>query len=350
LAPPTLQAWSKTKANTKNWEELLTPTREQKFWMYRNMLVSRFHEEVIEQIYLEGKKPVFNMANGPIPGEMHLSNGQEPCAVGVCAHLKPADVVTSTHRPHHVAIAKGVNLNKMVAEIFGKKTGLSGGRGGHMHIFDADVNFACSGIIGQGMGPAVGAALSRKMQGKEGVAVAFIGEGAVNQGAFHEAMNLAAVWKLPFICIIEDNQWGISVAKSESTAVPDNSVRAQAYGIPGYQVRDNDTYEICRVAGEAIERARNGGGPSLIEIETYRLAGHFMGDAEGYRPAGELDGLRAKDPINVMRARLGSEEGLTDEQDEQIKAECRKLVDDAVQFARDSEYPAAEEAMEKVFV
>lgn len=328
----------------------MTPTREQKFWMYRNMLVSRFLEETIEQIYMEGKKPVFNMANGPIPGEMHLSNGQEPCAVGVCAHLQPSDVVTATHRPHHIAVAKGVDLNKMTAEIFGKASGLSGGRGGHMHIFDPDVNFCCSGIIGQGMGPAVGAALSRKMQGKEGVGVAFIGEGAVNQGAFHEALNLAAVWKLPFITVIEDNQWGISVAKSESTAVPDNSVRAQAYGIPGYQVRQNDTYEIFKVAGEAIERARKGGGPSLIEIETYRLAGHFMGDAEGYRPAGELDGLRAKDPINVMRARLGSEEGLSDEDNEKLIAECREKVDAAVKFARESEYAPPEEALEKVFV
>ncbi len=314
------------------------------------MLVSRFFEETIEQIYLEGKTPVFNMADGPIPGEMHLSNGQEPCAVGVCAHLKPFDIVTATHRPHHQAIAKGVDLKKMAAEIFGKKTGLSGGRGGHMHIFDPAVNFACSGIIGQGMGPAVGAALSRKMQGKEGVAVAYIGEGAANQGAFHEALNLAAVWKLPFITVIEDNQWGISVAKTASTAVKDNSVRAQAYGIPGYQVRDNDTYEIFRVAGEAIERARRGEGPALIEIETSRLAGHFMGDAEGYRPAGEKDALKAKDCIPAMRARLGSEEGLTDEQNNEIVAQARAKVDEAIAFARDSEYAAPEEAMEKVFV
>lgn len=328
----------------------MTPTREQKLWMYEKMVVSRFLEEAIEQVYLEGKKPVFNMANGPIPGEMHLSNGQEPCAVGVCAHLQPTDIVTHTHRPHHVAVAKGVNLNKMVAEIFGKKTGLSGGRGGHMHIFDADVNFSCSGIIGQGLGPAVGAALSRKMQGKDGVAIAYIGEGAANQGAFHEALNLAAVWKLPFITIIEDNQWGISVAKAESTAVPDNSVRAAAYGMPGYSVKNNDTYEIFRVAGEAIARARRGEGPALIEIETSRLAGHFMGDAEGYRPAGELDSLRAKDPIPAMRARLMSEEGITEQQDAEIVAACRKQVDDAMAFGRESEYPAGEEALEKVFV
>ena len=151
----------------------MLPTPEQKKWMYEYMMISRFFEEAMERIYMEGKTPVFNMAEGPIPGEMHLSNGQEPVAVGVCAHLRPGDVVTATHRPHHQAIAKGVDLKKMAAEIFGKKTGLSGGRGGHMHIFDADVNFACSGIIAQGLGPACGAALSKKMQGKDEVAVAF---------------------------------------------------------------------------------------------------------------------------------------------------------------------------------
>ena len=328
---------------------IVQPTRDQKVWMYENMLVSRFLEETIEQIYLEGKKPVFNMANGPIPGEMHLSNGQEPCAVGVCAHLKPEDVVTGTHRPHHIAVAKGVDLRKMVAEIFGKKTGLSGGRGGHMHLFDANVNFACSGIIGQGMGPAVGAALSRKMQKKPGVAVAYIGEGAVNQGAFHEAMNLAAVWKLPFICIIEDNQWGISVSKAQSTAVPDNSIRAQAYGVPGYLVKNNDPYEVFRVAGECIARARRGEGPSLIEVETSRIAGHFMGDAEGYRPKGERDGLRARDPIPAMKARMMAEDGMTQEENDAIVARARAKVDDAIAFGRSSPYPEPEEAMEKVF-
>jgi pyruvate dehydrogenase E1 component alpha subunit len=134
--------------------------------MFEKMVVSRRLEERLAEIYMEGKKPVFNMASGPIPGEMHLSNGQEPCAVGVCVHLKPTDVVTATHRPHHIAVAKGVDLKRMVAEIFGKATGLSGGRGGHMHLFDANVSFSCSGIIAQGMGPAVGAALSRKMQKK----------------------------------------------------------------------------------------------------------------------------------------------------------------------------------------
>ncbi len=228
----------------------MKPTKQQKHWMYETMVTSRRFEEEIEKIYLEGKTPAFNMADGPIPGEMHLSNGQEPVAVGVRAHLHADDIVTATHRPHHQAIAKGVNLNAMAAEIFGKATGLSGGRGGHMHLFDPKVNFACSGIIAQGCGPACGAALSRKLQGKPGVAVAFLGDGATNQGAFHEAMNLAALWSLPVIFVVEDNGWGISVSKQQSTAVPRNDARAAAYGMPGHYVEGNDPYAIYAVAGK----------------------------------------------------------------------------------------------------
>lgn len=324
-------------------------TLKQKLWMYEHMLISRYFEETIEQIYLEEKTPAFDMAAGPIPGEMHLSNGQEPCAVGVCAHLEAGDAVTATHRPHHIAIAKGVDLKKMTAEIFGRRTGLSGGRGGHMHLFDPNVNFACSGIIAEGMGPAVGVALSRKMQKKEGVGVSFVGEGAANQGAFHETLNLAALWKLPAVFVIEDNAWGISVAKSKATSVERNDVRAQSYGIPGYYIPGNDPMAIFDVAGEAIARARDGGGPSLIEIETYRLAGHFMGDAEGYRPPGEKDSLIAKDPIPAFCGRMKSEMELSDAEDEEIKARARKVVDEAIAFARESDDPNPEEALEKVF-
>lgn len=327
----------------------MKPNREQQLWMYEHMLVSRYFEESIETIYMEGKSPAFNMANGPIPGEMHLSNGQEPCAVGVCAHLTASDIVTSTHRPHHEAIAKGVNLDRMAAEIFGKKTGLSGGRGGHMHIFDASVNFSCSGIIAQGMGPAVGAALSRKMQKKEGVAVAFLGEGAANQGAFHETLNLAAVWKLPVIFVVEDNAWGISVAKSDSTAIDRNDKRAAAYGMPGHFIPGNDPLAIFDIAGDAITRARRGEGPTLIEIETYRLAGHFMGDAEGYRPDGEKEALLAKDPIPMFRQHLIDHENWTEADDTTLSTQAHARVDAAIQFARDSEYPAPEEAMDNVF-
>ena len=326
----------------------MTVPDEIKLWMYQTMFLSRRFEETIEKIYLEGKTPAFNMANGPIPGEMHLSNGQEPVAVGVCAHLNAEDVVTATHRPHHQAIAKGVDLKRMAAEIFGKSTGLSGGRGGHMHLFDPAVNFACSGIIAQGMGPACGAALSRKMQNKPGVAVSFIGEGAVNQGAFHESLNLAAVWGLPVIFVVEDNTWGISVSKQDSTAVARNDVRAAAYDIPGYYVENNDPIAIYDIAGEAIARARAGGGPSLIEIETFRLAGHFMGDAEAYRPEGEKESLRLRDPIPAFRALL-QKEGVTSAQLDSLEVAADAEVAAAITFAQDSDYAPVEDALTHVF-
>ena len=328
----------------------LTPTAEQRRWMYRNMVLSRYLEERIEEIYMEGKSPVFNMAKGPIPGEMHLSNGQEPCAVGVCVHLDAEDVVVATHRPHHIAVAKGVDLDAMVAEIFGKGTGLSGGRGGHMHLFDANVNFSCSGIIGESLGPAVGAALSRKMQGKPGVAVAYMGEGAANQGAFHEALNLAAVWQLPVVFIIEDNAWGISVAKQASTAVPRNDVRASAYGMPGHHVSDNDVEGVFAAAGEAIARARDGQGPTLIEIETSRLAGHFMGDSEDYRPEGEKAGLQSQDPIPRYRKMLLDDGVLDETSDRSLVEEAHERVEAAIRFARESDFLPAEAALETVFI
>lgn len=327
----------------------MAPTPEQRRWMYETMLLSRTFEEAINVAYFEGKQPVFDMADGPIPGEMHLSDGQEPCAVGVCAHLRPDDAVTATHRPHHVAIAKGVRLDALAAEIFGKQTGLSGGRGGHMHLFDATVNFCCSGIIAEGMGPAVGAALARRLQGGDAVAVSFIGEGAANQGAFHEALNLAAVWAAPVVFVVEDNAWGISVPKAASTAVPSNAVRAQGYGIPGVRVEGNDPLAVFDAAGEAVARARGGGGPTLLEIETWRLAGHFIGDAEGYRPAGEVDGLKARDPIPALRRRLLDDGTLTATADEEIVARVKARVEGAIAFARRAPLPDPAEAFEKVF-
>lgn len=319
-------------------------------WMYETMIKSRFYEEKTAVTYMEGKQPLFNMANGPIPGEMHLSNGQEPVAVGVCAHLSEIDAVTATHRPHHIAIAKGVNLQAMTDEIFGKKTGLSGGRGGHMHLFDPAVNFVCSGIIAEGMGPAVGAALYHKLKKTGGIAVAFIGEGAVNQGAFHETMNLAAVWKLPFICIIEDNSWGISVSKEQSTAVPRNDVRAAAYGIPGEYVQGNDPIMIHEAAGRAVKRARAGEGPSLIEVETYRLAGHFIGDAEGYRAADEMQKNRDNDPIPKFKKYLIEQNILSESEIATIESRAMAQVEGVFKNAASAEYPAGEEAMQKVFV
>ena len=319
-----------------------------RLWMYATMVKSRHFEALIKPAYFEGKTPVFNMAKGPIPGEMHLSDGQEPCAVGVCAHLRSEDSVTATHRPHHVAIAKGVDLKAMAAEIFGKRTGLSGGRGGHMHLFDARVNFACSGIVAQGLGPAVGAALAGKLRGSDAVAVAFLGEGAANQGAFHEALNLAAVWRAPVVFVIEDNSYGISVAKRDCTAIARNADRAAAYGMPGRFVPGNDPDAVHDAAGEAVALARAGGGPSLIEIETCRLEGHFIGDAEGYRPAGEVDRLKQRDPIAAFRQRL-LQDGFDPADLDTAEAEARVEVEAAFVAARAADYPQPEEAFDHVF-
>lgn len=326
----------------------MVPNTNVRLWMYATMVKSRYFETVIKQAYLEGKQPMFNMAKGPIPGEMHLSNGQEPCAVGICAHLRPDDTVTATHRPHHIAIAKGVNLAAMTAEIFGKSVGLAGGRGGHMHLLDPAVNFACSGIVAQGLGPAVGAALASKLNGRNSVAVAYMGDGAANQGAFHEALNLASIWKAPVIFVIEDNAYGISVPKKACTAVASNAIRAAGYDMPGVHVPNNDADAVYRAAQDAVDRARSGGGPSLIEIETARLEGHFMGDAEAYRPAGEVEALMLKDPIPAYRARLLAE-GFDAYDLEMAEIEVRNDVDEAVNLARAAAYPAPQAAFEHVF-
>src|SRR6202050_5416625 len=204
-------------------------TAEHMLWMYEKMIEIREYEETMAKVYLEGKLPpkiqkglAFDIGAGPVPGEMHLAAGQEPVAVGTCAHLRDEDTVVGTHRPHHFAIAKGVPLNEMTAEIFGKASGLSRGKGGHMHLFDPAHKFSCSGIEGASMPPAVGAALAAKKLGKDWVAVAFFGEGAATQGTFHEALNLAGLWKLPVIFVCEDNKYAISVAKRAYTALQSN--------------------------------------------------------------------------------------------------------------------------------
>lgn len=281
-----------------------TPKTAQRLWMYETMVKSRYYEASLFSAYMEGKHPVFNMANGPLPGEMHLSDGQEPCAVGLAAHLIPEDHVGCYVRAHHHAIARGVDLKRMTAEMFGGRSGFAGGRSGHIHIFDPKTHFWTSGIIGQNMGPAVGAALARTMRGEQGIGVATIGEGGANQGGFHESLNLAAIWKLPFICVIEDNKWAVSVPKSKSTSVPRNDVRAASYGIPGEYVEGNDPDLIFAACGRAVAHARAGKGPYLLELETERLQGHFMGDVEGYRPKAEMECKAKNDPIPRYREKL----------------------------------------------
>ena len=329
-------------------EKVTIPVEKLK-WMYETMVKSRYFEDSMVKAYGEGKNPVFNIGAGPVPGEMHLSTGQEPAAVGICAHLKNEDTVTAPHRPHHHAIAKGVDLRKMTAEMFGKITGLGKGKGGHMHLFDPNVKFSCGGIVAAGIPHAVGAALAAKKKGKDWVAVAFIGEGAANAGAFHESLNLAAVWKLPLIVVVEDNSYGISVPKPASTAVDSNVKRAAAYGIPGYHVRNNDSLEMYRVSEEAVLRARNGEGPSLIEIETYRYLGHFQGDPELYRDQDEVPQLREMDPILQVRELLLAEDVTNEAALVELEARAKKEVDDAYTFARESADPEPEAALEDVF-
>ena len=324
----------------------MKPTPQQRIWMYATMLKSRLFDDAVFEAYWEGKKPVFHMGKGPLPGEMHQSFGQEPTAVGVLAHLGPDDAVGAGHRPHHVAIARGVNLKRMAAELFGKKTGLSGGRGGHMHLYDNRVNFFCSGIIAEGMGPGAGIALARKMQKKPGIAVAYNGDGAVNQGAFHEVMNMAALWKLPFVCVIEDNKYAVSVTTQESTVVPAWK-RAAGYNCPGEYVQGNDPDLIFEAASRAVQHARDGKGPAILEIETERLHGHFIGDSAGYRSKDEVAGQ--KDPIPLYRQRLLDEKVLNSAEMESLEGKVKKEVDAAIQFGRDSEYPAPNEALERVF-
>jgi TPP-dependent pyruvate/acetoin dehydrogenase alpha subunit len=315
--------------------------------LYRTMILIRTYEEAILREYHADKKPGFDIGAGQIPGEMHLAAGQEPVAAGVCAHLHSDDAVTSTHRPHHFALAKGVDIDKMTAEIFGRVDGLGKGRGGHMHLFDPAVHFSCSGIIAEGLPPAVGMALAFKREGKGRVAVAVTGEGAANQGAFHESLNLAALWNLPVVFVIEDNDWGISVPRSASTCVTSNAARAAAYDMPGLRVEDNAVDAVYEASAQAIARARKGKGPSLIEVHTLRLYGHFEGDAQAYRS--DLEGVPGRDPIPTYERQLRHAGILDDPAVNEAAAWASERVERAVAFAKNSAEPDPATALDYVF-
>lgn len=317
--------------------------------MHRQMVRIRLFEETMQKVYFEGKSPAFDIAAGPVPGEMHLAAGQEPVAAGVCIHLRPSDAVTATHRPHHVALAHGMDMKKMAAEIFGKDTGLGHGKGGHMHLFDPVTHFGCSGIIAEGMPTAVGHALAFKKQKRDDIAVSFFGEGAANQGAFHESLNLAALWKLGVVFVCEDNDWAISVPKTTATAIADNSDRSAAYGIPGVLVKDNDPSAIYEAAGEAVARARAGKGPTLIEVKTDRLFGHFEGDPQVYRTKEEMETLQKRDALKRYERELIAAGTLSAESAENVWNAAREEVEAAVDFARKSPYPEPEAALQHVF-
>lgn len=315
--------------------------------LYETMVLSRTYEEAILREYHADKGPGFDIGKGLIPGEMHLSAGQEPVAAGLCAHLTSDDAVTATHRPHHFAIAHGMDLRAMTAEIFGRVDGLGQGRGGHMHLFDPQTHFSCSGIIAEGYPPALGMAFAFQRQGKDAITVAVTGEGAANQGAFHESLNLAALWRLPVVFVVEDNDWGISVARTSATAIPNTADRAVAYGMPGVRVEDNDVEGVYAAAAAAVERARKGDGPSLIEVHTLRMWGHFEGDGQAYRP--ELAEVPDRDPIPQYAARLIEAGVLDDAAVARIKAAASERVEDAIAFAKASPIPDPASAGDYVF-
>jgi pyruvate dehydrogenase E1 component alpha subunit len=284
-------------------------------------------------------------------GSVHLYVGEEAIAATVCSQLRDIDYITSTHRGHGHCIAKGAELGRAMAELMGKATGYCKGRGGSMHIADLTKgNLGANAIVGGGIPIAVGAALSAKMRGTDQVAVAFFGDGASNQGVFHEGINLAAVWKLPVIFVCENNGFGISVPVAQSTSVKDIGVRGTAYNIPGITVDGNDVSAIDEVVEKAIARARAGEGPTLIECKTYRWYGHWTGDPQVYRTREEVNAWKEKDPIKRFRAYM-LENGMAEAGElDMIEAEAVASVEQAVQFAIESPEPDPAMVMEDVFV
>ncbi|WP_298409713.1 dehydrogenase E1 component subunit alpha/beta [Ferroplasma sp.] len=317
--------------------------------IYSTMIKSRKYEEKLRDIYLSDKKPLFSIAAGKIPGEMHLSAGQEPSAAWMSVLLRDDDFVYGTHRPHHTAISKGVDLNRMTAEIMGKHGGLSKGKGGHMHIFDTKVNFACAGIVGSSFPPALGAALASKLDGKDSIAVAYGGDGSLNQGMFLESLNLASLWKLPVIFVIENNDWAISVETKDSTPLENDAIRAKGFGLPGVHIKDNDPVKMYEAAEKAVKRARSGEGPTLISIDTYRYYGHFEGDPEVYRPKNQVKELLAKDPIKIMGAELIEKGIITKDEDDRINNSAMEEINQAFAFAENSPLPIGDDAMDDVY-
>ena len=308
--------------------------------MYRKMLEIRLFEEKVYELY----------GQNLVPGTIHLYAGEEAVAVGVCANLKNDDYIVSTHRGHGHCIAKGARLDKTMAEILGKKTGYCKGKGGSMHIADFSIGMlGATAVVGAGIPIASGAGLSIKLRGTEQVAACFFGEGASNQGTFHEGINLAATWMLPVIFVCENNLYAMGTRQSQVMLIENVVDRAQAYGIPGVVVDGNDVLAVYEAAKEAVQRARGGKGPMLIECKTYRQKGHSRVDPATYRPKTEVDEWLKKDPIVRLKTYILESHTLTEEETRKIEAQVVVDLDSAVKFALESPYPAPEEALEDVY-
>jgi acetoin:2,6-dichlorophenolindophenol oxidoreductase subunit alpha len=305
----------------------------------RMHLIRRF-EEAAEDSYIKGKSY----------GTMHLSTGQEASAVGICAALTDRDYITSTHRGHGHCIAKGADVKRMFAEFLGRETGYCRGRGGSMHIADPSKgNLGANGIVGGGLPIAVGAAFSAKRLKTGAVAVSFFGDGANNEGAFHESLNLASVWKLPVVFVCENNLYGMSVSTARSTAVKDVAARAAAYAMPGVVVDGNDFAAVAEASFAATDRARAGEGPTLIECKTYRTKGHSRSDRNRYRTREEIEAWRGRDPIALFETELITL-GLFDRAElDAVAAAAEREVAEGVAFAEASPVPSPAGLTENVY-
>ena len=299
--------------------------------IYKKMVSIRLFEEKVNDLFLGGE----------LPGFVHLYIGEEAIATGVCANLTDSDYITSTHRGHGHCIAKGAQIKPMMAEIFGKKTGYCKGKGGSMHIADFAVGMlGANGVVGGQYNLAVGAALAAKLKKTEQVAVAFFGDGASNRGTFHEAMNMAAAWKLPVVFVCEMNEWASTTPYRTTTSVADISARSAGYGIPGMIVDGNDVFAVYEAAKIAIERARKGEGPTILEAKTYRIKGHFVGDPEMYRTKEEVQSRFEKsDPLKNFAKTVAENKWLDAKELDAIREEVAAIVEQAVEDARKDPYP-----------
>lgn len=308
--------------------------------MYEKMILIRHFEDKVYELF----------ANRQIPGTTHLCQGQEAVSVGVMKSLGKDDVITCTYRGHGHCLAKGVDPKKIMAEIMGKSTGCCGGKGGSMHIADYEVGALGSfGIVGAGIPIAAGAGLASWYTGSKKVSVSFFGDGAANIGAFHEGINFASIMKLPTIFVCENNLYGEYTHISKTTGVKDIASRASSYGIPGVIVDGNDVLKIYSAAKVAVDNARIGNGPTLLECKTYRQKGHSRTDPGKYRPDPEVESWMKRDPILLFGNYLKSNKILTSEAEQRIKADQQRIVEEAYQFATNSPYPDAKEITTHVY-
>ena len=308
--------------------------------MYVTMVRIRQFEDRVYLLFLEGE----------MPGTIHLYQGQEAVAAGVCANLSKEDLITSTHRPHGHAIAKGVSLGSLMAELFAKKTGCCEAKGGSMHMGDMDVGMLPAiAIVGGGIPVATGLALASKMMSLNRVAISFFGDGASNEGAFHEAVNMGAIWNLPVVYVCENNLYAASTHQSKAMKIKNVAERASSYGIPGKVVDGNDIFSVYEAAKEAISRAREEKGPTLLECKTYRRGGHSRSDACKYRGKEEEKVWLKKDPIPQARKKLIQLGVLTEEKAKDIEEKVKKEIEDAIEYARNSPSPEPKDTLSNVF-